>query len=238
MDETVSVERTPTGWACDVREGGLRARILLAEGNGRVSVKEVRITSEAAGGDIDASPLSAAPYARWLRAAYDAVIRKQRAGGRGDDHAEVRPFLEDRRGKPPRSDEDYANLAWLYVAWGPSTARILAAQYGGSIQTWRNHLSKAKRFVRMVEQRDTDGGVRLVPELTEEANRLVYGDDPHEWEGEVSDYQEAVEFVRVMEDPQTREECDRQALILKHQTRAEIDQRLSRSRQVIAAREE
>lgn len=240
MGAPVSAERSSVGWTCEAQEGGLRARVLLADVNGRLSVTEVRVTSATAGGDLNASALSAAPYARWFRAAHDAVIRKERVTWWRDDHAEVRPFLEDRRGKPPRSDEDYANLALLYVLRGPDTARILAAEYGRSVQTWRNHLTKAKRFIHMVERRDRDGDVRLVPELTDEAHQLVYRDHPDPWEDEeaLSEYQYALNFLRAMENPQTPEDHDMRELILRDESPEEIEQILVQSKQIVAAGEE
>jgi hypothetical protein len=103
----------------------------------------------------------------------------------------VAPFLEDRRGKSAREERDYAQLAELYVSRGSASthlARDLAARYGGAVQSWRNHLTKAKRYVEVREELDWDDEPVRVSQLTDEALRLLYGDDyveRFEWERDV-----------------------------------------------------
>lgn len=59
-----------------------------------------------------------------------------------------RAFIEDRRGKGPRTPRDYAELAHHFVGLPPHrqavAPRAWAELYGGSEKTWRNHLTRLR----------------------------------------------------------------------------------------------
>lgn len=78
-------------------------------------------------------------------------------------------FLEDRRGKEGRTEQDYAGLALAIGAAGEGRRvdlpRRWAARYGGAARTWGNHISQAHKRGLL----DSDG------EPTERAYLLYYG---------------------------------------------------------------
>lgn len=240
MSGEVTVVRVEGGWECELVERGLRARLRLAEANGTLSVADVSLTSDSGEG-IAASSLSRAPYAKWIRAAKDAVGH-QRPRGRLKRASDlyVMAFLEDGRGKAARSDEDYANLAWLYVMRGESAhslARDLATRHGGSIQTWRNRLSRAKRFTAMVEEFDDDGRVQQVRRLTDDAMRLIFGDD---WIAEFEhqamqdrDLEGAMRFIQLREAPASDAERARVAVEDSRRSPEELRHLMERARRIV-----
>jgi hypothetical protein len=178
MSSVVSVARVASGWECEVTDRGLRARVSIATQEGLLVATGVAVVSEERGGALAAGTLSKAPYARWIRAAQDAVGRQPSGKLKRADFLAVEPFLRDRRGKTPRSDRDFADLAALYVSKGHSLARDLATRYPQvSLQTWRNHLTRAKPFTHVVHGFDADDYPETRRELTDEAMRLIYGAD-------------------------------------------------------------
>jgi hypothetical protein len=240
VDNSMTVVRVADGWNCELRENGLRVRIHLVDENGALTATEVTVSSAASQG-LAASALSRAPYAKWIRAAKDEASR-QRPGGRlkrvSDLH--LTPFLEDGRGKARRSDRDYANLAHLYVLRGESSrslARDLATRHGGSIQTWRNRLTKAKRFTCLTETFGEKGDVREIRVLTDEAMRLVYGDNyVSRFEDEAVKDRElegATRFIRIHETPQTSAERVAAKIELNRYGTAVIARRLEAAHRIV-----
>lgn len=245
MSDSVTVERATNGWRCSLQAEGLRAHIHLADANGGLAVTEVTISSEAGEG-IAASALTRAPYARWIRAAKDEVHRQRPRGRlRRASDLYVAPFLEDGRGKAGRSDEDFANLAWLYVLRGESSrslARDLATQHGGSVQTWRNRLTKAKRFTCMTEAVDEDGRVQERLALTNEAMRLIFGKDyASHFEVEAMRDRElegAMRFIQIHEAPRSSAERAVAQLEKRMHGAATIERRLQAAHRVVDAYEQ
>jgi hypothetical protein len=163
-------------WFCVLSRGALKIGVELAEeipGSGDKSVfgLEVRPVD----GSLTVAGLRDAPYGDVIRTARSEV-QKVAAGRRtsalrrpGDPPA---AFRADRRGRAPRTEEDYAQLAWAYLAMPKDSRRRAAAIWAdrfpesGSKRTWLNRLVRAKRFVEEEE-------------LTDEGMALVFG---HDWQ--------------------------------------------------------
>lgn len=232
MSGDVDVTRDGDSWICEFSEPLGRVRICLEATNGGVfRVAEVSIRSDARSG-VTAAYLRRAPHAQWIQRAKDAVSRQTpRHRLKRMSDLLVAPFLEDRRGKAARDDRDYAQLAELYVGSGSPNrqlARDLATRYGGAVQSWRNHLTKARRFVEVREEWDWDDEPVKVFQLTDDALRLLYGDDyveRFEWERDqdvaerdlVERRRQASAFVRRHTQPVT--EWERQRAAYERMTR-------------------
>lgn len=83
------------------------------------------------------------------------------------DEIYLEPFLQDSRGRAPRSDEAYAKLALVYsglVESGDrSPAKTLAKQHGGASGTWANRVAEARRrgFLTPVKAGEAGGGLTV-----------------------------------------------------------------------------
>jgi hypothetical protein len=189
MDADVTLRADGEGWIWSLRDEHRQVRIrLVAAAGGVPRVAEVSVASDDPSGVTPAS-LRRAPYAQWIQRAKDAVAQQTpRHRLKRMSDILVEPFLQDRRGKAAREDRDYAQLAELYVSRGSAgkhLARDLATRHGGAVTTWRSHLTKAKRFVEVRHEVGYDDEPVAVAQLTDEALRLLYGDDylrTFEWE--------------------------------------------------------
>ncbi|MGO4258775.1 hypothetical protein [Marmoricola sp. RAF53] len=182
MNDPVAVAATADGWECEFPYHDQRAILAVVDRLGVLTVIGLRWESDGAGG-LTPSVLSRAPYARWIRAAKDSIAARRTASTRLVQPTDLllRPFLEDRRGTTARTETDYAQLADVYVSAGGaarSLAQDLASRYGGSVQTWRNRLTVAKRYTEAIHRFDEDDlDAAPLTVLTDEAMRLLYGDD-------------------------------------------------------------
>lgn len=237
----VLVARLQDGWECELEDGGLRISLQLADPGGALTVTGLSVHSSAEGG-LAASTLSRAPYARWIQAAKDAVASEARRSPlvRVNDLL-LKPFLEDRRGGAPRTDTDFAQLAAVYVAAGASRhglARELAARYGGSRQTWRNRLTEAKRFTRTEESFDEDGNLEQIAVLSDEAMRLIYGDDYRAAftmdAARDRELSAAMRLIRRHESPASPAERDAAQFEVRRNGAAEMARRLAAAHRVVA----
>lgn len=174
-------------WFCVLSRGGLKIGVELVEeipGSGDSSVVGLEVRPN--DGSLTVGGMRDAPYGDVIRTARSEVHRL--AAGRSTS-AFRRPgdppaaFRSDRRGRAPRTDEDYAQLAWAYLAMPKDSRRHAAAIWAdrfpesGSKRTWLNRLVRAKRFVE-------EG------ELTDEGMVLVFGhgwqdrfESDHKWDG-------------------------------------------------------
>jgi hypothetical protein len=237
----MSVLQVDEGWDCEFRDRGMRVSMRVVDSGGALVVSRIEVQADDDPGGISPSGLSRAPYATWMRAAKDAVGREGRRRSllRPSDIA-LRPYLEDRRGAAPRTEADLAHLAEVYVLSGESRrglARVLAARHGGSQQTWSNRLSQAKRFIRLTVRFDEDGGIREVPVLTDEAMKLIYGDDyasafAHQ-DAQDQELEEAMHFIRRHEAPKDSTERDLAQFERRRNGEQVMTRRLAAARRVI-----
>jgi hypothetical protein len=165
-------------WFCVMERGGLKIGVELMEespGGGDWSVvgTEVRPVS----GALTVAMLRDAPYGDAVRVARAEILKTVQARkpfvSPSDPPA---AFRADRRGRSPRTDDDFALLASAYLALGKGSRQHAAAHWaerwpeGGTKGTWSNRLVRAKKFVETILWDGKDEEV-----LTDEGMARVYG---------------------------------------------------------------
>ncbi len=188
LDGPSSVSRT---------EGGYRLVVLRHGDSWRVGFRLVRVgggpgpwevaefgTLYTGTESVTAEMLRRLPLGELLRQARSLVadpldnVPVQRVGSLRFvdlDAAQLAPFLVDGRGQPRRTDEDYAQLAWVYLGlvWqGDRTpAKTISERHGhGSPAVWSNRISEARRRGLLKQARTRESGAHL----TKKGERLLF----------------------------------------------------------------
>ncbi len=173
------VEKASEPARVEVETSEWRGIVTLAEsvpGGGDWSVVGVEV-SALDGSALNAASLRALPWGEVLhRARAEVEAPSWRSPFVKPSELFLAAFTVDRRGKSPRSERDYAELAYAYVHMLDDGERHKAAarwaeQYPGrSAQRWRMDIRRAKeRYVETSE----DGTLML----SEEGWALVFGED-------------------------------------------------------------
>ena len=202
-------EREPRVVKVPVSEGELRCSVTLVEeahGSAAWHVRGISVESDG-NRDLTVARLRGAPWRRMLVDAVDHAPGRLKVGRLrrlsdliGDP---PRQFLEDRRGRAPLSDLDYANLAERVLAKrrsGQSDRQIAqrwAASFGFSEKTWQKRIGIARRRFIFRWDVDVDADIEAGEWLTDEGIRLAYGEHAAGAFDQEAEINRDEEFVRV-----------------------------------------
>jgi hypothetical protein len=185
MDGEVQIEATEHGYVCRSRDTNNEYVMVMREsrpGLGDWECFEFTMRSRGAT-RLTGRSLRDAPHATHIEHARAALRQHARSSEVQVFATPGKPpssFLVARQGRSARSDRDYAELARALMSFeNPAQVpKIWAARYGGSIGTWRNRVTEARRR----------GFLAADGTLTHEGFSLVYGESVHdaiEHEGQI-----------------------------------------------------